>query len=110
MSNGTGPLDLNATDYNAIKTGTCVTSGTYTGCILVAGVYHWFRRGTGVWVHQTGSPNPTQIVKITSAVWTQCRQGGTLTYDGTIGGWRDSNDRAFQWDGQGGGNMSVVAI
>jgi hypothetical protein len=110
MSNGTGPLDLGVTDYNLVKSGTCVTAGSYTGCILTGTTYHWFKRGSGVWVRQTGSPNPSLIVKITTTVWNQCRQGGTLTYDSSIGGWRDANNRAFQWDGQGGGNMSVVAI
>ena len=110
MSNGTGPLDLTSTDYNTVKAGTCVTSGTYAGCIQTGATYHWFRRGTGVWVRAVGVPNASLQVKITSAVWAQCRYGGTLTYDSTISGWRDGSNNPYQWDGQPRGDMSVVRI
>lgn len=40
MSNGTTPPTLRDADYQKIKDSTCITEGTYKGCIQVSNDYY----------------------------------------------------------------------
>jgi hypothetical protein len=99
MSNGTGPISLNAYDYDLIKTGLCITSGAYLGCIKVGTIHYWLSRGVGHWDLNTSSP-PATRVKMVTDVWNQCKEGGTMTYYAKDGGWKDGLGTFYQWDGQ----------
>jgi len=95
--NGTGPpLELNAEDYSTVKTGTCITSGMYAGCILVGEVYHWFAHDAekDYWVRHTGSPE--NHAEMTAEVWALCQAGGEYAYNAKKKGFIHNND-LYRW-------------
>ena len=95
--NGTGPpLELNAVDYSAVKNGTCITSGTYAGCIQVGEVYHWFKHEDerDDWVRYTGTPE--DHAEMTAEVWELCKAGGSYAYTAKKKGFIH-NDDVYRW-------------
>lgn len=108
MSNGTVPLDLLSSDFDTISKGSCVTSGQYEGCIEVSGIFYWIERGASSWTLNIGLPDQGQV-SITSEVWDKCKDGGSMSYDGTEGGWYDDGD-LLKWNGSGGGDVSLEQI
>ena len=109
MSNGITPLDLMPDDYDTIKTGSCVTSGSYLGCIQVGSTYYWVSRGSNAWKLNKGQPDSSQVV-ITEDLWDKCKDGGTYTYNSTKKGWYDSQQTLYKWNGSAGGKMRLDAV
>lgn len=109
MSNGTGPIPEYPRDYNAIKGGICVSSGTYKGCIKVGSDHVWLSRATGSpyhWVTNKGAPG-SAMVSMVADIWDMCKEGGTYTYNDELQGWYDGEKEAWRWDGQPGGDISL---
>jgi hypothetical protein len=95
--NGTGPpVKLKESDYNAVKDGTCITSGTYKGCIKVKSVCHWFKdeEGKDNWVRYTGVPS--DHAEMTDDVWDLCKYGGDYEYNSEVEGFV-YNDDSYRW-------------
>lgn len=113
MSNGGGPpspLTLAQFDYTTIKSGDCITVGSYAGCIKVGSVYYWIERNENTWILNTGLPISRDQVSITSGVWDRCKDGGSYSYDGELGGWYDEGEQGYKWNGTGGGDVSLDEV
>lgn len=108
MSNGAGPPELSNSDYQTIKSGTCITSGTYLGCIKVGATYYWISNGTTVWELHDGTPNATQV-KIGTTVWNKCKDGGDLTWDSDKLAWTEPG-HAYRWNGTAGGDVYLQEV
>ncbi len=106
--NGTPPV-LENQDYDQIKNGTCVSGGTYDGCISYRGTYYWIENGGSVWELHTGAPSPDQV-KITTDVWAKCKAGGTLDWDSRSEWWYDSQSQHYRWYGYAGDDVELVEI
>ncbi len=109
MSNGSGPPILTNAHYQTIKDGTCVSGGTYDGCVQVRGTYYSFENGGTYWELVTGEPSPDQV-KMTDGVWDKCKSTGTLTWDSRGEYWKDSQSQHYRWDGNAGEDIELVEI
>lgn len=102
MANGSGPLPERPQDYELIKSGTCITSGDYKGCIKVGTDHYWLSRRSEApfyWVHSTEAPDDTMVF-MTTDVWDKCKHRGTYNYRDEVQGWLDRDEVAWRWDGQ----------
>ena len=113
MGNGTPPPRvLSNYDYQIIKDGICITSGTYAGCIRTGirddYTYHWFEPDGKRWKRNTGAPDANQCA-MTEAVWVKCKDGGS--YDWNSGGeyWEDNGDD-YRWAADAGYDIQLKKI
>lgn len=97
--NGGGPPDrvLQDVDYQVIKDGICITSGTYEGCIKVGEVHYWIYGNGEYWQLAQGEPERAQS-KISSDIWDKCKNGGSLSWDDSADWWVD-NGTYYRWAG-----------
>lgn len=105
MSNG-GGIPIQASDWNSIKNGEVVTSGTYEGCVLEGSTYYWLSHGESYWVLNEGEPGEGQV-KFDEEVFFLCTND--YTYVSAYGGWTDSETR-WQWGGAVGNSIYLYEI
>jgi len=103
MPNGHGPpRTLSDADYQKIKSGFVVSSGTYAGCIQVGeSTYYWIAPDDTLWELNQGAPDETQV-SITSTVWDACKAGGELDWSSRGQYWYDGSSNAYRWAGYSG--------
>jgi hypothetical protein len=110
MGNGWPPPRL-LTDnqYNTIKSGDVITSGTYEGCIQVDSTYYWVTPDrSGNWSLQTGEPNEYQC-PIGEEVWAYCKDGGDATWNSEEEVWEDGGN-SYRWGADAGEPVQVVPV
>lgn len=112
MANGSGPPIFKNVDYQVIKSGICITSGPYEGCIKVGSKHYWVYPDNydTYWIMKSGTPNPSFQTKITDDVWDYCKDGGTYDWDAHNEWWEDARHNEYRWDGDRGGTVSLVQI
>lgn len=101
MGNGGGPYKLFNSDYQTIKSGTCITSGDFSGCIQVGASYYWLSVDSPNWQLNEGDVDGNKIVKFTPSVWDKVKDGGTYTWNGRDEYWtyRGTNYRLGGYSG-----------
>jgi hypothetical protein len=107
MGNGHGPpRELSNTDYQKIKLGSVVLSGTYEGCIQIGeSTYYWIEPDDNTWTLNEGVPDAETQVLITSGIWDKCQDGGDLDWSTRGQFWYEPGS-TYQWAGYSG--QSVV--
>lgn len=110
MPNGHGPpRELFDSDYQKIKSGWVVTSGTYAGCIQVGeSDYYWISPDITDWALNEGEPDETQV-SITAEVWDQCKDGGTMTWV-SRSNWWDYRGETYRWAGNSGQDVALEEL
>jgi hypothetical protein len=109
MGNGHGPPKLSDSDYQTIKTGTCITGGDYDGSIKVGSTYYWMENGDTDWILHSDALDDDKIVRVTDGVWDKCKDGGTWTWV-TRGEYWDSGRDNYRWDGEATEDIVLVAV
>lgn len=111
MANGGGPPDrvLRNSDYQGIKDGTLIESGTYAGCIEVEERFVWVKPDGNYWALDSGEPDEDQC-PITKDVWELCENGGVYTWDDEEEYWTDSSNNNYRWAGDEGEEITMKEI
>jgi hypothetical protein len=113
MGNGwPPPRTLTSADYDTIKNGTHIASGTYAGCIRVGRspnyVYYHVVPNDEEWELKTGAPKPNQC-PIPAGVWADCRAGGTYPFNSEGEYWEDDPDQ-LRWAADAGYDVQLVKL
>jgi hypothetical protein len=112
MPNGhdppSSPRRLSNTDYQTIKSGTLITSGTYAGCIKVGVTHYWIAPNGSDWDLNDGTPDETQT-EITTVVWDKCKDGGSLSWDARDEHW-EGGGNTYRWAGDSGEDVQLVEL
>ena len=110
MGNGIAPPVLYDADYETIKSGSCISGGTYDGCIKVGTIYYWLENGETYWILHQDSPDANEIVKIPSAVWALCQNGGTYSWNSRGEYWVDASSDHWRWGENKDGNVYLKGV